>query len=430
MKQEETMKMATEEEYMKFIKEKVEKRLMVAVTASFKNDNKFKKFIINKTEFLDQNYTREISVGQRIWHILHNNQEIVLCQECNKQVGFHGFRLGYGIACSYKCGAGPIAKEKFIQTCIKTLGVSNPSQSPIVKEKKKETTRKNYGVDYYAQTEEFKERFKKTCTLLFGCENPFQNEEIKEKIKKHYLNLFGVEYYSQTEEWKEKFKLICLERFGVDHPQKSAEIRQKTIDTCLLLYGTETPLQNKEIQEEIIRITLEKYGVENYSSTIECREKVIATCLMLFGVENPMQVAEIAEKCFKNAKALKKYTMPSGKIVLIQGYENVTLDWLLTVFNEEDIFVGNRIIENEIGQIWYEFNGEQHRYMPDAYVKSINKVFETKSTWTFKKDLECNILKERACIKTVLNFEFVIYDKKKALISEGSILGDFDKNSI
>lgn len=177
-----------------------------------------------------------------------------------------------------------------------------------------------------------------------------------------------------------------------------------------------------------------KHGVDNVSQVEEFKKKKIETCLINNKTEYPMQNAEIAERSFKNAKQLKEYTMPSGKIVMIQGWEDITLDALLIVFNEEDIFVGNVAIENEIGKIRYKLDdakkGDGCIYRPDAYVKSINKVFETKSDWTYKGYLEKNIYKERATLKAGLNFEFVIYDKKKILISEGTIIGDFDKNSI
>jgi hypothetical protein len=70
------------------------------------------------------------------------------------------------------------------QIVIDRYGVENISQLDEVKNKKKNTTRKNYGVD-----------------------NPFQSEVIKEKIKSTNLEKYGVKSVMQTEHGK-----ICCEK--------------------------------------------------------------------------------------------------------------------------------------------------------------------------------------------------------------------------
>jgi hypothetical protein len=112
---------------------------------------------------------------------------------------------------------------------------------------------------------------------------------------------------------------------------------------------------------------------------------------------------------------LKDYVLPSKKIIKIQGYEYITIDRLFKEgFSEEDIIIGNRNIENCIGKIMYTgIDGKIHRYYPDVYVKSLNKIIEVKSTYTFKCDGIKNQLKKKACEEAGFLFEFDVHEKPK-----------------
>lgn len=108
--------------------------------------------------------------------------------------------------------------------------------------------------------------------------------------------------------------------------------------------------------------------------------------------------------CFKH----KDYIMPSGKIIKIQGYENKALDILLKKYDESDIIIGIKNINNEIGRITYLYENVYHIYLPDIYIKSTNTIIEVKSNWTYNYQVEKNELKKQACLNNNLNFEFMI----------------------
>ena len=116
----------------------------------------------------------------------------------------------------------------------------------------------------------------------------------------------------------------------------------------------------------------------------------------------------------------KDYILPSEKIVKVQGYEQRALDLLFNQeYKENDLLIDSKDIENKIGQIWYiKETGKRGRYYPDIYVISENKIIEVKSTWTFKKDKNKNMSKKQACINNGLNFEFMVFNKKKLLTKE------------
>lgn len=156
------------------------------------------------------------------------------------------------------------------------------------------------------------------------------------------------------------------------------------------------------------------YNLCNYPFCITCTEELKlknmqTTCLINNGVKNPTQNIDILHKSFNNGKRFKEYKMPSGKIIKIQGYENIALDELINIYLENDINTGKytpRIKYLKCNDI------NEHYYFPDIFIKSINKIIEVKSTWIYNKDLEINTLKANACKNNGYKFEFWIYDKK------------------
>lgn len=121
-----------------------------------------------------------------------------------------------------------------------------------------------------------------------------------------------------------------------------------------------------------------------------------------------MKNSNIFSKSKSTAFSSKEYTMPSGKIVKVQGYEDKALDILLKEYEECDLIINDREIENIIGKIKYFENNKCRRYYPDIYVKSENRIIEVKSDYTFNKEFDTNVLKRQACIDKGLNFDFMI----------------------
>lgn len=113
------------------------------------------------------------------------------------------------------------------------------------------------------------------------------------------------------------------------------------------------------------------------------------------------------ENIEKNSFQFKDYILPSKKIIRIQGYENIALDELLCTIKEDDIILSKR----HMPKIEYIIKNKKHRYYPDIWIKSVNKIIEVKSHWTYKKELIKNIKKALATRKLGYDFEFWIYDK-------------------
>jgi hypothetical protein len=121
------------------------------------------------------------------------------------------------------------------------------------------------------------------------------------------------------------------------------------------------------------------------------------------------------EKQQKVSKHFKNYTLPSGNLIRIQGYENLALDELLKTYPEDDIFTN----KNDMPKIMYKFKGKMLRYYPDIYIKSENKIIEVKSTYTYKVALIKNMIKSLSTRKLGFDFEFWVYkDEKKNTFSK------------
>jgi hypothetical protein len=244
----------------------------------------------------------------------------------------------------------------------------------------------------------------------FGCETCAKILKF-ERIKNTMFDKYGVEYAAKSEHFRDKMKTTTLERYGVEHGTQSEEIKEKIRKTNLEKYGFEYGLQNEEVKEKRRLSNLEKYGFENPLQREEIKEKCKQTNLEKYGVEYPSQNTEIYEKMNKTSYYIKEYTLPSGNIIKIQGYEHFALDELLQKenINENDIITGCK----NVPIIWYnDESGKKHRHFVDIFIPSQNKCIEVKSTWTFKKQKEIVLLKKMAAKELGYLYEIWVYDNK------------------
>lgn len=107
-------------------------------------------------------------------------------------------------------------------------------------------------------------------------------------------------------------------------------------------------------------------------------------------------------KYFKYSNIFK-----SGKIIGIQGFENLALDELIKIYkiNENNILTSKRYMP----KIFYKLKNKAYRYYPDIWIKPENKIIEVKSYYTYNKELIKNINKALATRKLGYDFEFWIY---------------------
>jgi hypothetical protein len=160
------------------------------------------------------------------------------------------------------------------------------------------------------------------------------------------------------------------------------------------------------------KATIRYNDLQNGYKCRKCKlERTIATNIEKYGCGNPMQNLEIFNKSNNNAKKWKIYKFNNGKEVKVQGYENLALSLLENKYeiNQDDIITQ---FDNEI---YYTFIKNYHKYFPDIYIKTLNKIIEVKSDYVYKKELQKNIMKKKACLYLGYKFEFWIFDGKHNL---------------
>jgi hypothetical protein len=255
-----------------------------------------------------------------------------------------------------------------------------------------------------------KNKIKETNIERFGYDNAMKNDIIKEKQKNTVLEKYGVEHISQLDKIKEKKKEKSLEKYGTEFVLQAEEVKNKSKETNIIKYGYENPQQNKDIQNKSITTNLKSYGEKYYFQTECFKNKAKISNLIKYGVEHHSQNAEVSELILKNTYKTKKYTLPSGKIINYQGYENFALDELLNIENilEEDIITNRK----DVPEIWYFDNSnKKRRHFVDLFIKSQNRCIEIKSTWT-NQAKNYVLEKQKAAVSLGYKYEIWIFDRK------------------
>ena len=161
-------------------------------------------------------------------------------------------------------------------------------------------------------------------------------------------------------------------------------------------------LKNKEIQE--------RHDAPNPLQNKEILARKDATCERIYGSVAVMHNSELFHKKTMSGFARKDFTLPSGKIIPYQGYEDVALRELLGMYAEK--------IVNDVKRMpcfMYFWEGKTRRYYPDLYVPSENKFIEVKSTYTYMQFRAKNQAKRVCVLEKGFQFEFWICDKTTIL---------------
>jgi len=220
-----------------------------------------------------------------------------------------------------------------------------------------------------------------------------------------------------------KTKATCLEKYGATTPAGNKEIAKKSSishhnrsakdkaqtqvirkATCIEKYGVEHPMQDPVVNKRLRVSVSEIWNDPDKTAAVTAERE--ATCIERYGVRNPSQVLEFHHKKFKNR--YKSYTLPSGHIWRLQGYEPQALDILLETHKESDI-------QHESLAIKYTYKNKGHRYYPDFFIPNINTIIEVKSPYTLELELSINMLKREACICQGYEYKFMIIDNNGEL---------------
>ncbi len=327
-----------------------------------------------------------------ILHVLNKIPRMVFCEK-------------HQIDSTHKCKKCTIEKRE--QTMIARYGVRSALHSKEIKDKKDKSCLEKYGDSVVSKTNYAKGKVKETNLEKYGVEHTLQVQEIRDKGKETMVEKYGVEHAIQNKKVKQKRVKTNIERFGTENALQNKDILEKRKATNIERYGTDEILKLPEIQDKIKATMMETYGASNPLKCPEIKEKKDKTCEEKYGDKDIMKNAEIFEKVVKNSFKKKEYTLPSGKAIVYQGYENIAIDELLKSITETDFTNDVKLIPKVI----YEFNNKKHRYYPDIYIPSQKRIIEVKSPYTYNKQLEQNECKKDQVLKDGYTFEFWICSK-------------------
>ena len=315
----------------------------------------------------------------------------------------------HGIESKYKCVKCTVEKRQATMTL--RYGVKNALHSKEIKEKKDKTCLEKYGHVVVSKTNMIKEITKQRNLAQYGVEHVLQIKEIRDKGKETMMTLYGVENAIQNTNIKQKRVETNIERFGFENALQNPDILAKRRGTNMERYGIEEVLSVPDIKERIKQTMIDTYGAWNPLQCPEIMARKDQTCEERYGDKDIMHNATIFEKVVKNSFKKKDYILPSGKIIVYQGYENVAFDDLLKIMMEDDF-------TNDVKQmprINYMYEGKMHRYYSDIYIPSQKKFIEVKSPYTYNKQLLQNNAKRDQVILDGYAFEFWICDKKSII---------------
>jgi len=334
----------------------------------------------------------------------------------------------YGTTCTLQADS---VKRKSEETCLKKYGVKNALSASSIQEKIRQTNVSKYGVENPFAAEVCKKKLRETCKQKYGSEFPTRNKEVINKIQSTNMKRYGVPVSSQAEcvkqkaietniklygcahhivpSVKDKIKESNRQRYGVDYSFQAESVKQKIKNTLMKRYGVDHIMKSAILRKKILETNLRKYGVSHSMKLRTYQDKAMYTVQQRYGVKYVNQSPIIQAKTQKKGIRFKSYCTPSGSFRKVQGYEPFALNILFQQFQEEDVLTERTHVPRII---YKDSNNTEHYYFPDIYVKSINKVIEVKSTWTFTLHKEVNILKWKATMDLGYQFECWIFDKK------------------
>jgi len=178
---------------------------------------------------------------------------------------------------------------------------------------------------------------------------------------------------------KKLAKQTLLEKYGVDNPMYLPGMSEQRKKHFIEKYGVENPSSNEQVKQKRINTMMERHGIPH--NLVNWQEKFFNK----FGVHNPAHVPEIAETlCYNRFKKRKEYTLSTGEVIHLQGYEPFGIDYLKTKYQENQI----QYRKKDMPELWYNWQKKTRRYYCDFFVADDNLVVEIKSTFTLSRDLD------------------------------------------
>lgn len=220
------------EKYITSIRDSLkDKRPCNGLFSLIRNKSEIIREILKITEFLDDSYIN-ISIGQRVWHIVNNVKNVIRCN-CESPKKFYRFSDGYFNTCG----------EKKCKDSSKSLAF-------------KETIEKKYNGTFLKKGSESRKKYENTMLEKYGTKDNLSGRFIEINrnimIEKH-----GFAFPLQSKELLDKKNKTCLER----HNTLDFFNCEKSNNTKIERFGYKNPMKNKNIRDLVLKNMIEtKYN--------------------------------------------------------------------------------------------------------------------------------------------------------------------------
>ncbi len=279
----------------------------------------------------------------------------------------------------------PAIRAKVRATNMERRGVECTTQDPVVRAKARATNMEQRGVEYASQDPEVKAKVRATNMEKRGVEHAMQDPAVQAKSRATNMEKRGVEYTAQDPAVRAKLRATNMEKRGVDHAMKDPTVQAKARATNMERRGVEYPMQDPNVIA-----------------------KGRQTCMSRYGVPSPMQVPEIADRQEKGGYCYKRYTLPDGREIKVQGFEGDVLDYLFSIGHNCSDFIFGR---SNVPKIWYTHTKKLSRYYTD-FATAPNVMYEVKSTHTMKNHWCKNIAKFMASVYLGYELHVIVWERK------------------
>lgn len=385
---------------------------MSGIVRILNNDNN----LINDINLMT-NFLINSTINERLYCIKNDINNLLMCPICNNEkLEWNQKYKKYKNTCGNKlCKSSYFKNNRDInieinrrQKISDTYKNKSKDEKKLILNKIKNTNIKRYGVDSYAKTNEFKVYMKNT----YGYISPFELEKTRLKTKKTLINKYGVDHNFKIDSVQDKRKKTFLINYNTDNPMKNEKIVEKLKKTNNIKYGGNCPLVDKNVYDKSKKTLMNNYNVDYPIKNKKISEKMKNTMLIKYGVEYWIQNTDNFNNLQKRFN-YKKYKLCDNREVSLQGYEDYVLfEILLKKYDISDILINNKIINKQVGDLYYTYKDNKHKYYPDFYIVSEKRIIEVKSEYTYNVSIEKNLLKKECCLMNGFKFDFIIINKK------------------
>lgn len=383
------------EEYKTTIENWLKEHKSLTVPGWLKRNPDIQKWVIQQTaEYSTKN------IMENLYIVLNGAPK--KCEYGNYRK-FNTFELGYRQGCvlGNKCPCvNKKRREKQTASIIKKYGVSTVGAIPGVAEKRKQTTLKNWGVEFPAQSKIIKQK----QLTSFGSRN--QEEKIKsiKKAKTTNLQKYGVTHHMKLDQQKQKVNLTNVNRYGFARPLQNSEFAKKVSDTWK--NKSEEEIKNHRIKikdskslDELNKITnsfdtlFDREEFKNLINNLSTRKKVakelgIAVSTLYLYINQHNLKGELNKN--PNSSA---FEIEVGEFIESLGFNIKRNDRSIIAPKELDIVVAEKNIAIECcGLYWHSESKNKHKnYHYDKYKSCQDKgiflitIFEDE--WNYKKEI-------------------------------------------